>query len=131
MKLLPYPFSEWYYHCRHWLQRLRGEWRLAWDVCPTCNSDAPECDHCPTCFGSRDYPLSAETKDIYRRSYLASIAYRRLRAGEIIRPGDEVDACADGWRDAPRWQPAADYTIGKPAPDPRYPAHRQYRRKCC
>lgn len=53
--------------------------------------------------------------------------YRLLEAGEIIQPGDQVDNCRDGWRDEPRWEPAT--SIGQPAPDPKYPAHRQYRRK--
>ncbi len=54
--------------------------------------------------------------------------YRMLAAGEIIMEGDEVDACRDGWRDEPRWQPARE-CIGQPAPDPVYPSHRVYRRK--
>ena len=52
--------------------------------------------------------------------------YRRLNKGEIIQAGDEVDACNDGWRDEPDWQPAK--CIGQPAPDPQYPSHRVYRR---
>lgn len=52
--------------------------------------------------------------------------YRRLNAGEIIQEGDEVDASADGWRDEPEWKPTNN--IGQPAPDPAFPAHRQYRR---
>jgi len=54
--------------------------------------------------------------------------YRMLKKGEIVRKGDEVDACADGWRDDPDWQPAVN-SVGSPAPDPRYPAHRLFRRK--
>lgn len=53
--------------------------------------------------------------------------YRRLEAGEIIQEGDEVDACRDGWRDDPKW--TATICAGDAAPDPRYPSHRQYRRK--
>lgn len=52
--------------------------------------------------------------------------YRLLEKGEIIQEGDEVDACNDGWRDAPKWVPAL--SIGQPAPDPAYPSHRIYRR---
>jgi hypothetical protein len=52
--------------------------------------------------------------------------YRMLKKGEIIQAGDEVDACADGWRDDPVWKPAR--CIGEPAPDPSYPSHRVYRR---
>lgn len=53
--------------------------------------------------------------------------YRHLAKGEIIQPGDEVDACRDPWRDRAVWKPARN--IGEPAPDPQYPAHRIYRRK--
>jgi hypothetical protein len=52
--------------------------------------------------------------------------YRMLKKGEIVQEGDEVDACADGWRDGPVWEPAR--RIGIPAPDPQYPSHRVYRR---
>jgi len=53
--------------------------------------------------------------------------FRQLKAGELIEQGDEVDVCADGWRDEPQWVPAR-HTIGQPAPDPAFPAHRTYRR---
>jgi len=54
--------------------------------------------------------------------------YRMMEKGEIVKKGDEVDACADGWRDPPDWQPAVN-SIGQPAPDPQYPAHRRFRRR--
>ena len=54
--------------------------------------------------------------------------YRRLEYGEIIRNGDEIDACNDGWRDDPKWIPVTT-CIGQTAPNPIYPSHRQYRRK--
>ena len=57
------------------------------------------------------------------------MAYRRLEKGEIIQDGDETDRCADPWRDDPVWGPAGN--IGEPAPDPQFPAHRQYRRPAC
>ena len=44
--------------------------------------------------------------------------YRILEKDEIIKEGDEDDAV---------WVPAKN--IGEPAPDPRFPAHRIYRRK--
>ena len=52
--------------------------------------------------------------------------YRRLKKGEIILEGDEIDSCVDAWRDDPAWEPAVN--IGEPAPDPQYLSHRQYRR---
>ena len=56
------------------------------------------------------------------------VKYRRLGKGEIIQSGDEIDRCADGWRDDPVWEPVDPYSIGTAAPDPQCPAHRQYRR---
>jgi hypothetical protein len=52
--------------------------------------------------------------------------WRRLEKGEIIRAGDEVDACANSWHNEPKWEPAR--RIGQPAPDPQYVAHSIYRR---
>lgn len=54
--------------------------------------------------------------------------YRRLQKGEIICEGDEIDACRDGWRDWPIWKKVTS-CIGEQVPDPKYPSHRQYRRK--
>ena len=56
------------------------------------------------------------------------IEYRRLEKGEVIEAGDEIDACADGWRDHPAWEPVGLSSVGTLAPDPAYPSHRQYRR---
>lgn len=55
------------------------------------------------------------------------MTYRRLEKDEIIQEGDEVDNCANPWKDDAKWVPAT--CIGERAPDPQYPAHRQYRRK--
>ena len=52
--------------------------------------------------------------------------YRHLEENEIIREGDEVDMCNDGWRDNPVWEKAT--CIGEKAPNPSYPSHRVYRR---
>lgn len=48
--------------------------------------------------------------------------YRMLEKGEVIREGDE---CLTDSRIG--WQPAG-HTVGTEAPDPRYTAHRIYRR---
>jgi len=53
--------------------------------------------------------------------------YRYLKKNEIIQEGDEVDICADGWRDDPVWVKTT--CVGDKAPDPCYPSHRIYRRK--
>lgn len=54
--------------------------------------------------------------------------YRRLAYGEVIQWGDEIDRCSDGGRDEPKWEPVHAGDVGKRAPDPQYPSHRQYRR---
>lgn len=56
------------------------------------------------------------------------MGYRRLDKGEVIQSGDEIDRCADAWRDDPKWEPVHPDNIGDVAPDPQYPSHRQYRR---
>ena len=52
-------------------------------------------------------------------------AWRPLDVGELVEEGDEVDA-APGLDDKPQWEPAK--RIGEAAPDPKFPAHRTYRR---
>ncbi len=54
--------------------------------------------------------------------------YRWLKEGEIIKEGDEVDACNDGWRDNPKWVNVKN-RIGKSACDPKFVSHGKYRRK--
>jgi hypothetical protein len=51
------------------LTSLYGKLSLSENFCPNCNSDAPECDTCYVCHGSREYPLSDETKAKYARIY--------------------------------------------------------------
>lgn len=55
--------------------------------------------------------------------------WRPLKAGEIIQDGDERDACVNPMKDAAVWEQVPPNDIGKPAPDPQYPAHTVYRRK--
>jgi len=55
--------------------------------------------------------------------------WRALEAGEIIQAGDECDACANPMKDYVFWAPVPSHMIGKPAPDPQYPAHTIYRRR--
>ena len=54
--------------------------------------------------------------------------YYYLESGDLIKEGDEIDACNDGWRDKAKWKVATN-CIGQKAPNPRYPSHRKYRRK--
>lgn len=54
------------------------------------------------------------------------VKWRSLKNGEIIREGDYVDRCRNPWKDDAKWEPTN--CVGQKAPDPQYPAHRQYRR---
>ena len=56
------------------------------------------------------------------------VNFRRLKKGEVIQAGDEIDRCADAWRDDPVWGKVHLSDVGRAAPDPQYPSHRQYRR---
>ena len=53
--------------------------------------------------------------------------YYYLQKGDIIKKGDEVDD-SNGWNDPANWVKAT-RCFGDPAPDPQYPAHRNYRRR--
>ena len=56
------------------------------------------------------------------------MTHRRLKKGEVVKQGDEIDRCVDAWRDDPVWEPVHPNDVGGVAPDPQYPSHRQYRR---
>lgn len=56
-----------------------------------------------------------------------SVNWIQLKQGDVIQDGDWLDSCNNGWKDDPLWVPAIN-SIGEPAPDPSYPAHRIYRR---
>ena len=53
--------------------------------------------------------------------------YYYLKKGEIVQQGDEVEMSAK-WNDPPKWVKASENSIGTPAPDPQFMAHRVYRR---
>lgn len=55
--------------------------------------------------------------------------WRLVRHGEIVEEGDETDTCANPWKDDAVWRQVPARMIGKPAPDPQYPAHAIYRRR--
>ena len=61
------------------------------------------------------------------RKERAMSEYYYLKKGDIIKKGDEVDACNNPWHDNAKWVKAT--CIGEQAPDPQYVAHRQYRRR--
>lgn len=58
---------------------------------------------------------------------MTDYTYRLLNKGEIIQDGDECEA-SSGWNAAANWIPVRE-SIGTPAPDPQYPAHRLIRRR--
>ena len=62
----------------------------------------------------------------WMEKYRAAKFYYYLKFGEIIREGDECEMSAN-YNDPAKWVPA-DNTVGQAAPDPRFPAHRIYRR---
>ena len=50
----------------------RGRWRLAWELCPACNSDAPKTDICRVCYNYRHKghnPPSKQAKQAWWRIY--------------------------------------------------------------
>lgn len=54
----------------NWLRKLRARWRLAWGLCPACNSDAPTIDACPVCLSYRTpFPPCAARKRLWLRCY--------------------------------------------------------------
>lgn len=53
--------------------------------------------------------------------------YYYLKHGEIIQEGDEVEMSAK-YNDPAKWVEASEHSIGTPAPDPQFMAHRVYRR---
>jgi len=52
--------------------------------------------------------------------------YYYLKHGEIVQEGDEVEMSC-GWNDPVKWLKAV-ASVGQPAPDPQFPAHRKFRR---
>ena len=54
--------------------------------------------------------------------------YRILKHKEVIKLGDEVDACRDGWRDDAKWIPVPKHMIGREACNPIFISHSRYRR---
>ena len=53
--------------------------------------------------------------------------YHCLKFGEVIQKGDEVEM-SNSFHDPAKWEKTRMVLVGTKAPDPRYPAHRQYRR---
>lgn len=65
---------------RH-LARVRGNHRIRWNQCPSCNSDAPEVDNCPICEGydyrtqHTEYPPANWRKADWRNRYESYLEY--------------------------------------------------------
>ena len=59
---------------RNWLRKLRCWWRLKWNLCPACNSDALEARECKVCTGYNPWlsgwPPSGARKAEWRIRFL-------------------------------------------------------------
>ncbi len=52
------------------LRRQNGRWRLWWNLCPECNSDAPYLYDCPVCeYYHGQWPPSDKTKQEWWRRF--------------------------------------------------------------
>jgi hypothetical protein len=74
------------------------------------------------------YDIRMEESEIFEwmERYSQANKYYYLKEGEIVQEGDEVEISAN-WNDPPKWVPAV-RSVGSPAPDPSFPAHRKFRR---
>lgn len=85
-----------------WLRLALGWWRLKWNDCPNCNSDAPEIDNCLVCFSARDpYPPTSNTKALWRSRFVR-ITEGGGRLFCISRPHEWVrdESAGADWRTA-------------------------------
>jgi len=77
------------------LRLLRGGFRMFFNACPLCNSDAPELDSCPLCHGYHSangdpYPPSREILNRWKKEYRQAIrakimALRAVRDSRLRR----------------------------------------------
>jgi len=61
---------------------LLGRWRILWDLCPWCNSDAPELYKCPVCRYNTLSPPPKEIKEAWWILYSAKI--------KLAQPKEEI-----------------------------------------
>lgn len=55
-------------------EKLMGRYRLFWNACPSCNSDAPRIDNCVVCKNGRDtYPPTEITKSAWWCRFLQKL----------------------------------------------------------
>ena len=67
--------SELFTRWRRWRKVKKAMRRLyLWELCPGCNSDAPEIDDCVICDGSGAYPIPPKTKLGMATVYLLAVA---------------------------------------------------------
>lgn len=72
---------------------IRGRWRLWWNLCPKCNSDAPFLDTCRVCNGFRDAFSQPDT--FVMRAARNRVWWARFTRTEIPKPaGAEVGCLA-------------------------------------
>ena len=74
------------------------------------------------------YDIRMDEEEIFEwmERYRTAKLYYYLKKGEIVQDGDEVEMSAK-FR-PPKWVKASAHSIGTPAPDPQFMAHRVYRR---
>lgn len=65
--------------------------------------------------------------DLHIREFPTLTKYYYLKKDEIVEDGDEVEMSAK-YNDSAKWVKASEHSIGTPAPDPQFMAHRVYRR---
>jgi hypothetical protein len=58
-----------------------GRWRILVDLCPWCNSDAPELYKCPVCKYNTIFPPPKELKEVWWTRYWAKIKLAALEKG--------------------------------------------------
>lgn len=61
----------------YYFNYLVGRFRLDLSMCPLCNSDAPEKDHCPICENHTTWPPDDKTKKEWWDRYLKTIKCSR------------------------------------------------------
>lgn len=66
--------------------RLRAKWRLFWDLCPACNSDAPGVDQCECCNGFRSSEMAEGDMPEAMVTARKAVWLRRFMQGKGIRP---------------------------------------------
>lgn len=61
------------------VKKFKGRYRLFWNQCPYCNSDAPAIDKCIVCKDGRDtYPPTKIIKAVWWARFLQALEIERI-----------------------------------------------------